>query len=122
MKKILRMLLFSGFGFYLTSLWDKGFIINYDFKKFLIAVALMALTYYLIAPIAKIILLPLNILTFGLLSIIFYVFLFYFMDKNLQLLQIKSWVFQKYPISYWQNLVLSSLSVSAIINLIEKII
>jgi len=72
MKKIFRMIIFSGVAIFITALWNKGFVIKADPLIYLKASLIIALVYYLITPISKIILLPLNIFTFGFVSVIFY--------------------------------------------------
>ena len=68
MKGIFRMFIFSAIPLYLTSLWNVGFVVSNDPSIFIRSVILIAIAHYLIVPISKIILLPLNILTFGLVS------------------------------------------------------
>ena len=132
MKKILRMIIFSGVGIYLTSLWDKGFIIHLEPIIFVETTLLVALAYYLIIPIAKTILLPINILTFGLLSIALYALTFYALSHYTTFIQINAWTFEglnlagisihKMSVGYLPNLFLASLSVSAIIKLLDRLI
>jgi hypothetical protein len=56
MKKIFRMIIFSGAAIYLTSIWNKGFILNMDWKNLLISTLAIAVLYYLINPFTKMIL------------------------------------------------------------------
>ncbi len=132
MKKIVRMIIFSGAALYLTSLWNKGFVLNLDLKSFLEASIIIAIVYYLIFPISKLILLPLNILTMGLVSVVVYFLIFYFIVTRLSIIHISPWTFpgislakftlQKTSIGYLANTIISSLSVSMIINLLEGLI
>lgn len=132
MKKIFRMLIFSGIAIFLTSLWNKGFIIQIDPMIYLKASIVIALVYYLITPISKLILLPLNILTLGLVSTIFYAIIFYFLLSHFNLISIKEWIFagtkilgitlSEIKISSLTNIFVSSFSISTIINLLEKTI
>jgi len=132
MKKISRMIIFSLGAIYLTAFWNKGFIIKEDLLVYIKASLLVALIYYLIRPAAKLILLPLNILTFGLVSVVFYCGLFFFLTQYFSLIQIKDWTFpgidligltvNKIMLSQTVNIFISSLSVSTIINLEEHII
>ncbi|MBI2051179.1 phage holin family protein [Candidatus Roizmanbacteria bacterium] len=131
MRKISRMLLFSSVAFYLTALWNKGIILPVYWVHLVVSVVLIALTSYLVVPLSKVVLFPINILTFGLLSILCYVGLFYILDTYLSLVQFNNWVFpgitiigvslQKVAISYAGNLLLSALSTSAIINILERL-
>lgn len=132
MKKIFRMIIFSAIAIFLTSLWDKGFIIKFDWQIYFKSVLLIALIYYLVVPLSKIILLPLNFLTLGFMSVVVYCFLFYFLTKYFSLIEIKSWIFSGFSIygvglrntelSQLANVFVSAISVSAIINLLEKLI
>jgi len=126
------MLIFSATALYITSFWNKGFVLNYNWKNFLLAVVVIAAIFYLINPIAKIILLPINILTLGLASIVVYFFLFRFLVNYFSIIEIKPWVFpglsingltiSKMHLSYFVNVCLSALSVSFIINSLESLL
>jgi len=132
MKKIFRMIIFSGIAIFLTAYWNKGFIIKLDPMIFLKASLMIALVYYLIIPVSKLILLPLNIITLGLFSTIFYALVIYFLLTNMSLISIKDWVFpgvklfgitlSKINISSFYNIFISSFSISTIINFLETII
>ena len=132
MKRITRMIIFSAVALYFTSIWNAGFKVNFTPDIFIKTVLLLALFYYLVVPISKIIFLPINLLTLGLLSSILYFFLFYIFITRFSYVQIKAWTFpgiefyglslKSFPISYFFNLLLSSVSLSFIINLLEFIL
>jgi len=132
MKKIFRMIFFSASSLYLTALWNKGFIISSDLRKFLITTFLMALVIYLILPITKVILLPFNIITLGLISVLAYFLIFYFFTTRFDLIEINSWIFSGlkfYPINIGEvhisstaNIVVSAISVSTFINFLEALL
>jgi len=132
MKKILRMIIFSGVAIFITALWNKGFIIKPDLTIYLKAVLVIAAVNYLVLPVSKIILLPLNIITLGLVSVVFYAFIFYFFLNHYNLIIIKEWIFPgvkllgitlgEIKISGISNIFISAFSISTIINLLEKII
>ncbi len=132
MKKLIRMLVFSGVSVFLTALWNKGFLIPSNHTQLAEAIVLIAFAYYLVLPIAKTILLPLNILTLGLVSIVLYALLLYLTTTYVPLIHVKDWIFpglafnalkiQKMTISYLENLFLASFSLSAIITLLEKLL
>jgi len=129
MKRILRMFIFSAIALYLTSLWNFGFVISYDLNIFFQSVLIIAFAYYLVLPISKVILLPLNILSFGLVSFGVFVLFLYIMDVHLSFIQINDWVFKggtyfgihlnNVVISEAGNLILSALFISAIIKILE---
>jgi len=126
------MIVFSAVAIFLTSLWNRGFSVESNWVIYLKASALIAAIYYLIVPISKLVLLPLNILTLGSISVIVYCFLFYFLSRYFSLMDIKAWEFSgmqifglsfgKGGISQLTNVFLSAISVSTIINLFERLI
>lgn len=129
MKKITRMLLFSAIALFLTSLWNEGFRVNFTPLIFIRTILLVSLFYYLVIPISKIILLPINLLTLGLLSSILYFVLFYLFITRFSLVKISPWDFSQVAfngfvvkslhVGYLTNMILSSISLSFIINLLE---
>jgi len=126
------MIIFSLVAIFLTALWNKGFVIKEDPVIYLKAALIIAAVYYLIVPVSKLILLPLNILTFGLVSIVFYALIFYFLLNRFNLISIEEWIFpgakilgitlSKIKFSGTSNIFISSFSISTIINLLETII
>lgn len=123
------MIIFSGLSLYLTSLIIKGFVITADLKTFILASIFLAIIYYLLTPIIKLILLPLNLLTLGFFSVVVYVILFNYVINKFNFVNIKPWVFPGYKFgdfslpaiefNYWLTLVSSSIFYSTVINLLE---
>lgn len=122
MKKIFRMIIFTTIAIYVTSLWNKGFLINMNWQTFAKAVIIVAIIYYFIYPLSKLILLPLNVLTLGAVSAIILALLFYLFIARYDMIKIQPWVFRGTDINYLWNIVLSSLSISVIINFLEKLL
>lgn len=132
MKRIIRGIIFSGLSLYLTSLAIRGFTIKHDFKPFVFATLILAVVYYLIVPLSKLILLPLNVLTLGLVSVIAYILLFNYVIHYFGFISIHPWVFEgisifgfiipKTPLNYIATLISSALLYSTIINLFELVI
>lgn len=130
MKKIFRMIIFSALALIFTSFWNKGFQINPS--TFLTATLFLAFVFYLIVPLSKIILLPLNIITLGLMSFLVYLAILHLSSDAFHLFTITSWTFPgasilfvnipKTYIPYLGNLVLSSVSISSIINMLEHLV
>jgi len=126
------MIIFSALAIYLTSLWNKGFVVPLNLSDFFQGVIVIAIIYYFINPLTKIVLLPLNILTLGMVSFIAFFIIFYFFVSSFSFIEIKEWVFpgiswygfnlEKMDINYLGNLILSSLSISLIINSFEKLL
>ncbi|MBW7960556.1 phage holin family protein [Patescibacteria group bacterium] len=122
MKSLFRKILFSSIAIFLTGAWNKGFAIEYSWLAYLKASIIIAFIYYLIIPISKLILLPFNIITMGLVSVIFYSLALYFLLSGLSLIQVKEWVFNGYEITRLMNIFLVAFSISTIINLMEKFV
>ena len=122
MKSLFRKILFSSVAIFLTGAWNKGFAIEYSWLAYLKASIIIAFIYYLIIPVSKLILLPFNIITMGLVSVIFYSLALYFLLSGLSLIQVKEWVFNGYEITRLMNIFLVAFSISTIINLMEKFV
>lgn len=133
MKKISRMLVFSGVGLYATSLWNGGFTVSLEPKNFLLLTVAVALLYYLLTPLTKIVLFPLNFLTFGLFSVFLNSFLFYLIVRYFStIISIEKWrmpevkwlFFEAGPIDlgFIANVFVCALSVYLIINLLERLV
>lgn len=132
MKRIIRMFVFSAFALFITAMWNRGFSFPGSIQTFFEAVILLVLSYYIIVPISKIILLPINILSLGLASTLVYFILFYIISVHLSLISISSWTFSgitvasfsipRTEISSFMNIIISAISVSSIINVLEKLL
>lgn len=132
MKKLFRMVVFSAIAIYLTSLWNKGFILPNTLAMFIKATVAVTLIYYLVIPISKLVLLPLNIITLGMMSFLVYLFALHLLNSGFNFITIKDWIFNgasflgltvpKTSINYFFNLVLSSFSISFVINFLEQIL
>lgn len=116
---------------YVTSLWNHGFTFNMEPLNFFKTGLIIATIFYLILPLSKIILIPLNIISLGLASTLFYFALLHFLSTY-SVVNIKPWDFYgltfwgvtipKMHISYIFNLFLSSISISTTINLLENLV
>jgi len=130
MKKLFRMFIFSAFALFLTSLWNRGFVLSDNVSSFIISVIAITVIYYLIAPLLKIILLPLNLVSFGIASFCCILFLLHLLSSGFHLFSVSPWTFKElnlflfvmptFKISYILNLILSSVSISGIINTLER--
>lgn len=131
MKHFFRIFIFSFFAMFITSYWNRGFILPvyaFEFAKGALALTIL---FVLVRPLLKIIFLPLNLLTFGLFSFFLYVFCLHMLASVYGMFVIKAWQFDgislfivsipKTYISYISNLVLSSFSLSSIINTLDQL-
>lgn len=126
------MFVISACALFFTAYWNKGFILPTDFATLILAVVLLALVFYVLVPLSKVVLLPLNVVTLGLVSFLVYIALLHFSSVSYRIFEVTSWnspntnlLFMQIPsfeISYLVNLVLSSVSLSSIINLLELLL
>lgn len=131
MKNIFRIFIFSFFSLFLTSYWDKGFQLPLTTLDFVKAGVALTIIFVIVRPLMKIVFLPLNIITFGLFSFFLYVFCLHVLSSWYGFFSIHAWQFYglqlgiitipKTYISYISNLVLSSFSLSSIINILDQI-
>lgn len=132
MKRISRMILFSACALLITSFWNKGFHLPSDITTFMLGSLILALVFYILVPISKVILLPLNIISLGLVSFLVYVALLHFSSVGFHVFEVSAWTFSglkilfihipQIEVSYVMNLVLSSVSISSIINVLELLL
>lgn len=131
MKKIFRIFIFSCFALFLTSYWNKGFLLPHTALEFVKAGIALTILFVIVRPLMKIVFLPFNILTFGLFSFFIYAFFLHLLASSYGFFAIKSWKFSGISflfltippmyIDYLQNLVLSSFTLSSIINLLDQL-
>jgi len=130
-RHAIRIFIFSCFALFLTSYWNKGFILPETVEQFGKTAVVLTLVFVLIRPIAKVIFLPLNVLTLGIFNFVFYLFVLHIMANSYNLFTITDWKFEGLTflsltvppshVSYGMNLVLSSVSLSSIINVLDQI-
>jgi putative membrane protein len=99
--------------------------------EFLKAGIALTILFVIVRPLMKIIFLPLNLLTFGLFSFFLYIFSLHLFASFYGFFIIKPWAFPgasflflSIPaahIDYFQNLVLSSFSLSSIISALDHL-
>lgn len=132
MKRILRSVVFSALSLYLTSLVIGGFVVKTDLKSYALATLILAAIYYFVLPLTKLVLLPLNILTLGLVSTIAYIIIFNYVISYFGFIAIVPWgfpgahiygfVIPKFYFNYLATLIISAILYSSIINLAETIV
>lgn len=120
MKKVIRMIVFSSIAFFATVFWNKGLNFDFSIQNSIIAVSVVTLMFYIIKPITKLILLPINFFTFGIVAFVVNMILFVFLSRYFHVFTITSWTLQGITIGYWINVALVALSISIIINLLES--
>ena len=114
MKKITRMIAFSAIALFATSLWNKGFKVDFNHFTFAKAILMTALFYYVVTPVTKLILLPVNILTFGLVSTVLYFLVIYLFFTRFSIAVISAWDFKGFPIG---NFLIPGIHLNVILNI-----
>lgn len=131
MKHVVRIFIFSCFALFLTSYWNKGFLLPATADVFGKSALALTIVFVLIRPLAKIIFLPLNLLTLGLFNFVLYLFMLHVLSSSYHLFGVEPWTFERLQflslvipktyLSYTMNLVLSSISLSGIINALDQL-
>lgn len=132
MKKIIRMLIFSAVSLFVVAWFNSGVILPSDLDKLFITIFLIAVIYYIVNPLLKILLLPINIVTLGTASFLAYIVIFITINDYFDLIQFKEWIFpgvnlnfliiREFTLSPIGNKILSAFFISFIISFLELII
>ena len=132
MKTIFRTFIFSATATYLTSLWNGGFNIGTDILTLIKFSAVFTFVFLIINPLLKLLLLPINFLTFGLLGSIINLLLFYIIFSFFPQIKIGPWDFgglnlgfifiPAFHLNAWVNFIVVILSISFLISLIDSLL
>lgn len=132
MKKITRMIIFSATSLFFLDWINSGVIVPTDFKRLLISILLIALIYYIINPVLKILLLPINIITLGFASFAAYILIFITFNDSLSLISFKTWDFpglsyqfliiKKFTLSPLFNKIFSAFFIASVISFLELLL
>lgn len=93
MKSILRLYLASLAGLYVCQYFISGFKINGGVENLLISSGALALIYLIAKPILKILMLPINLLSLGLLSWVINVAILYLLTRLVPYISVSAWYF-----------------------------
>ena len=115
MKHLIRVFLFNVFALWLTSQILPAITINGAWQTILFAGFILALLMLIVAPILKILFIPINILTFGLLAWLVNVIVMYLLTLVVPEIQINPWAFGGFS---WAGLVIPSFEVSFFLSLV----
>jgi len=128
MKGLLRLFAVATLSLYLTSLIFAGISVSGGMGSFLAAGLILTLAYLVLRPILTLVTLPLNIVTFGLFSIVTNMIILYFVDVIFAPLTISSFTVPQFSFlgitvsSFYASTLLSYLLISATIYAIQKAI
>lgn len=131
MKHLIRVFLFSVFALWLTSEVMPGITITGSWQTILFAGFILSLLLLIVAPILKILFIPINLLTFGLLSWFVNVMVIYLLTLVVPEIQIVPWSFAgaswagfvipAFEINYFLSLILTSLSIATITDILHHV-
>lgn len=99
MKHLVRTFLFNVFALWLTSELFPAVVAPGGWQALLFAGFILSLLMLIIAPILKILFIPINILTFGLLSWLVNVIVIYLLTIFVPEIQIYAWTFPGFSFS-----------------------
>ncbi len=131
MKYLLRVFLFNTFGLWLTSQLLPTLVIAGGWQAIVSAGVILSLLMLIVAPILKILFIPINILTFGLLSWLINVIVLYLLTVFAPGVSVRPWQFPGFSwsgfvipsayLNYTIALIVSSLVITFIANLLHAV-
>lgn len=131
MKHLIRVFLFNVFALWLTSEWVPAVVVPGGWQTILFAGFTLSILMLLVTPILKILFIPINIITFGLLSWCIDVIVMYLLTVFVPEIRVQAFVFPgvvwsgfvipKIQVSYLMALVLTSFSISTITNILHSV-
>lgn len=131
MKYFLRIFLFSTFALWFVSQLLPALSITGGWQTLLFAGLVLGVLTVLVTPLLKILFLPINLLTFGLLSWFVHVIVIYLLTLFVSGVSVAAWTFPGWSwggfsipeiaFSSFVSYILVSLSVSFLINLLHDI-
>lgn len=131
MKHLIRVFLFNVFALWLTSQLVPALVTPGGWQIILFSGFILSILMLIVAPLLKILFIPINILTFGLLSWLVDVIVIYLLTVFVPEIRITSWAFggaswQGFTIppihfNYFWALVITSLFISTITDLLHYV-
>lgn len=131
MKYLIRIFLFNTFALWFVSELFPALSINGGWQTLLFAGFILSLLMLLVAPILKILFIPINILTFGLLSWFINVIVLYLLTVFAPGVAIRAWTYSgstfagfvipQIELTSLFAFILVSLSISFLVNLLHDI-
>lgn len=131
MKHLIRVFLFNVFALWLTSQIVPGLVAPGGWQTILFAGFTLSILMLVVVPILKILFIPINILTFGLLSWLINVIVIYLLTVFVPEIQIREWTFKggswagfvipAIHFTYVMALVATSFSISIITDVLHYV-
>ncbi len=131
MKHLVRVFLFNVFALWLTSQIVPGLMITGGWQTILFGGFILCLLMLIVTPILKILFIPINILTFGLLAWLVNVIVIYLLTLFVPEMRVIAWAFPGWTwggfvvpnieVSYFLSLVIVSLGITAITDILHYV-
>lgn len=131
MKYLLRVFLFNVFGIWITSQILPSLTISGGWQMVMLAGLTLSILMLIVKPILKILFIPINILTFGLLSWLVNVIVIYLLIIVVPEVTITPWTFSgtnwggfvipPFHLTYILSLIVTSLVITLVTNLFHDI-
>lgn len=131
MKHLLRVFLFNVFGLWFTSQILPSLVISNNWQSLLTAGLVLSILMLTVQPLLKILFIPINIMTFGLLSWLINVIVLYILTIFVADVTVRAWTFPgatsfgfvipPIHLSYYVALIVSALTVTFFTNLLHTI-
>ncbi|MBI4067143.1 phage holin family protein [Candidatus Gottesmanbacteria bacterium] len=129
MKRILRTFLYRLFALFATTQAITSFQLKGGLNSYIYTAAILGLLHLLVRPILKLVLFPVNLLTFGVFSWIINVIILFILVKITPYISIRPWVFpgisygslnlSSFDFNLWQTFVVISIFIGIIVNLLS---
>jgi putative membrane protein len=129
MKYIARLLLFQIIGLWFASQLIPTLVVVGNWQSLFIAGIILGLLMLIIRPILKILFIPINFITFGLLSWLVDVIILFILTMVMPQVQVREWLFPGVSVAgfvipaikftYFLSLIASTLVISFISNVLE---
>jgi putative membrane protein len=131
MKHLVRSFLFNVFALWFTGQLIPAFVISGSWQTTLVAGFVLSLLMLVIKPILKILFIPINIITFGLLSWVINVLVVYILTLLVAQIEITAWTFPGFSawgfvipsvsLTYIASLILCTFSITFFSNLLHSV-
>jgi putative membrane protein len=131
MKHLIRTFLFNVFALWLASQLFPAIVAPGGWQTLLFAGFILSLLMLIVAPILKILFIPINILTFGLMNWLINVIVIYLLTLFVPEIQINEWTFPGFTFSgfvipqvhltYFMSLVVSSFFITTITDVLHSV-
>jgi len=132
MKHFLKVWVFYVFSIWLTQQFIPGFVISgRSWQAIFVSGFILSLLMLIVKPILKILFIPINFLTLGLLSWMVNVLVIYIFTLVAPAVSITAWTFSGFTwagfvipgfyVSYLWSLILSSITITSIVHILEDV-